>query len=132
MSKERRSTRMLSCSPKEFDQLAAELIAQGTAFRLRVWGDSMYPTIQNGDLVLVEPVETQSLRLGDILFYRRPFGHLAHRLVELRDGGNALVTKGDALDYTDPPIRPKDLLGRVVAVKHSSRGLPDCSREKPI
>ena len=118
---EHRSTEVLTCSAADFDLLATDLVAHGATFRLRVWGGSMYPSICSGDLVLVEPVDVRSLRPGDVLFYRRRGGHLAHRLVELREGGNVLITRGDALDYLDPPVKPQDVLGRVVAVERSSR-----------
>ncbi len=112
--------RALPCGPGEFDALASELVARGHAFRLRVWGNSMSPTIRNGDAVVVEPCDGSALRLGDIVFYRRAGGHIAHRLIELRDGGMTLVTRGDAHTYCDPPFGPHEVVGRVVTIEHVS------------
>lgn len=72
-------------------------------FILRARGKSMYPTIKNGDLVIVENTTAPSrLKIGEILFLRIPMKYappvrsgryVAHRLIGIN--GQYLVTKGD-------------------------------------
>ena len=109
------------CSPELFDDLARELASSPRAFRVRVWGWSMNPTIRNGDVIVAEPVPADALRLGDIVLYSRPGGHVVHRLVAVMDGGTTLITRGDAHEYSDPPVRPLQVIARVRAVEHSGQ-----------
>lgn len=117
----RESDRVLSCPATEFDALASDLAARGIAFRLRVWGNSMSPTIKNGDVVVVQPVSPDTLRQGDIVIYRRTGGHTAHRLVAWKNGRRLLLTRGDALPHVDPPFTPEQVIGRVVAVERDDQ-----------
>ena len=76
-------------------------------------GLSMWPYFQEGDLLEVERVPLQRLRVGDCVVLRVADGsHLAHRVAGLCDG---LVTRGDAMSRIDcfdgsAPM----LIGRVV------------------
>ncbi|MEM3333869.1 MAG: S24/S26 family peptidase, partial [Thermoplasmata archaeon] len=72
-------------------------------FILRARGKSMYPTIKDGDLVIVENTTAPSrLKIGEILFLRVPMKYappvrsgryVGHRLIGIN--GQYLVTKGD-------------------------------------
>ena len=76
-------------------------------------GLSMWPYFQEGDLLEVEKVPVQHLRVGDCVVLRGTDGsHVAHRVAGLRNG---LVTRGDALPENDYfPENPPTLIGRVV------------------
>lgn len=113
--------RSLGCFPSEFDGLADELIARGHGFRLSVSGSSMFPSIRNRDIVVVEPCHPEDLRLGDIVFYRRRGGHTAHRLVARIEGGGALITRGDALVKCDPALSCDQVVGRVTVIERGGR-----------
>jgi hypothetical protein len=62
---------------------------------------------------------------GDIIFYRRPDGSTtAHRLVKIKGQKDkpVLLTKGDALKYTDPPVTSDQVMGRVIMIEgHGKR-----------
>ncbi|MEM3271931.1 MAG: S24/S26 family peptidase, partial [Thermoplasmatales archaeon] len=72
-------------------------------FILRAWGKSMYPTIKDGDVIIVENTTAPSrLKIGEILFLRVPMKYappvrsgryVGHRLIGIN--GQYLVTKGD-------------------------------------
>ena len=76
-------------------------------------GRSMWPGFQDGDLLEIEPVNTERLRIGDCLLFQDPDGQLVvHRLIE-KDP--ALLTRGDALSRPDSfNILPTDIRGRVI------------------
>jgi signal peptidase len=63
---------------------------------------SMRPGIQPGDVVVVRPVPTDELKVGDVIAYLPP-AHttpVLHRIVSIDSSG--LVTKGDANNVADP------------------------------
>ncbi len=79
----------------------------------------MYPFVQNGDILLVEPRNAAELSTGDVVFYRRPRGRFtAHRLVQ-KDGSGILITRGDNLHYCDYPVPAEQVLGKVIAVERN-------------
>jgi signal peptidase len=63
---------------------------------------SMRPGIQPGDVVVVRPVPTDELKVGDVIAYLPP-AHttpVLHRIVSIDPSG--LATKGDANNVADP------------------------------
>lgn len=94
--------------------------ATGAVDSYVVTSDSMAPTVESGDVVVVTsgPVER-----GDVVTYRAPTpgraapsGHVTHRVVaiEERPGGTVLRTKGDANADPDPYVVPEtDVVGSV-------------------
>ncbi|HKR00519.1 MAG TPA: S24 family peptidase, partial [Pyrinomonadaceae bacterium] len=66
-----------------FLDLSTELLRRGYSVRFRPRGFSMLPTIRDGEAILVEPVEEEAIRRGDILLYRTERGVIAHRVVEI-------------------------------------------------
>lgn len=109
-----------------FDDLATDILGQGSYLRFRAHGNSMAPFIRNGDIILVEPKKASELRIGDIVFYRRAGGrHVAHRLIGKggNDGSLVLTTRGDNLRHLDGSVFPEQVLGRVVRIEGQGRYL---------
>ncbi len=91
----------------------------------RVDGRSMYPTLEEGDLVVIQPASATDLHIGDIIVYGSPCSNggisVIHRVVDVRLGGFA--TQGDNNPSPDQdsnialtPIFQNCLIGRVVFV----------------
>jgi hypothetical protein len=89
----------------------------------------MIPALWPGDALLVEPVSGADVKPGQVVVFTRDGRLFAHRLVGIVSvGGSAqVITQGDALDHTDPPLPVADLLGRVRAV-FRDRAAVDVSR----
>jgi signal peptidase len=63
--------------------------------------------IHPGDMIVVRRAEKADIEVGDVITFRVG-GHLVtHRVVEVRDGGNQFITRGDANRADDQ--RPDDL-----------------------
>jgi len=79
-----------------------------------VLSGSMEPSISVGSLVLIKPVETGSLTVGDIICYHFSDERLVtHRIIEVNSEG--FITKGDANEENDPKLVQKsDIVGSVV------------------
>lgn len=96
-----------------FREIAAELLGSGFEFRFCAVGRSMLPTIQDGEIVRVRPVETGRLRVGDIVLFRDRDGFKAHRVVGRR--GGLFVTRGDSSRDVDGVIREAEILGKITS-----------------
>lgn len=109
-----------------FDSLAGDILSKGSYLRFCAHGNSMAPFIRNGDTILVEPKKASELRIGDIVFCRRPKGrHVAHRLIGKNgdNGSMMLATRGDNLERWDAPVLPEQILGRVVRIESQGNKL---------
>ena len=110
---------MLGC------RLAAEVLRSSGRLRLRVTGTSMLPAVWPGDVLEVHRESTAEVLPGQLVLFERGGRLVAHRAVEKvrREGQTLLVTRGDRLEQTDPPVSPEELLGRVTWVQRGHRRL---------
>ncbi len=78
---------------------------------------SMDPRIKQGDIVLVEPVDADSVKVGDIVLYEMPNRQrVLHRVVEIRtgeSGGREYIFKGDNNNTVDlMPVTSDQFIGK--------------------
>ena len=81
-----------------------------------VTSDSMSPTFERGDLILMQRIHVDP-RVGDIIMLENSASMLpiTHRVVAVTNGG--VRTKGDARAFTDPWLVPKqEILGEAVQI----------------
>ena len=86
---------------------------------LRVSGAAMRPSLEDGDLVTIEPVNSHSVHAGDIILYQSLRDTaLIHRIVRLeqRASGRFVVTRGDASVALDVPVPIHHVMGRVTTI----------------
>lgn len=85
---------------------------------------SMWPALKEGDLVFIEGLPREELRLGDVVVYRNATGDgfTIHRIVELNK--DTLVTKGDANFTKDGPVAYENVVGRTYRVFGKNVRLP--------
>lgn len=86
-------------------------LKQGRAMRFRALGGSMNPSLRNGDIVTIVP--GKDVRIGDVVLTHTNVGLILHRVV--RKCAGQIITKGDSLTFLDPPVNPRDILGRAVS-----------------
>lgn len=93
----------------------ADMLAEGHSVRFRASGDSMWPLIQSGDYLIVEPIAAANIARGDVVLARLERGLTAHRVVEIRrDGASAhITTRGDNAPQNDALFTESRLFGRV-------------------
>jgi len=96
-----------------FHLLTSELIAGGYGLRFQAKGRSMLPTIQDVEIIHVQPVAGYMLRIGDIVLLRNGAEFKAHRIIRKR--GQCFITRGDSGVDTDGEIHCDQILGRVIA-----------------
>lgn len=85
----------------------------GGVFPLIVLTDSMYPEIESGDLIICK--SQKEFKQGDIVTYYEngSTSTVTHRIIRGQEGedGFEWVTKGDANNIEDKPIKPDQILG---------------------
>jgi signal peptidase len=108
-----------------------------------VLSGSMRPDLPEGTLVVVEPVDADELRVGDVVTYQLESGAgtvVTHRVVGVTtslDGEVSFVTQGDANDAADEePVRPVQVRGRlwyaVPYLGHANRLLTGQQRQVAV
>ncbi len=107
-----------------FLEVSEDLLRLGYLVRFRAEGMSMHPTIRDGEMVTVEPVEPSKVKLGDIVLFRSKRGVTAHRLVgiERRSGARSrFFLRGDRMGACDDPVEAHQVLGKVILVERGKR-----------
>ncbi|MBA7646492.1 hypothetical protein ES703_54256 [subsurface metagenome] len=88
-----------------------------------VLGASMEPTLQSGNLILIEEVAPSEVKVGDIIVYKVPaaiqdhYGYppiIAHRVIKVNtERGYYFRTKGDNTGEDPFTVRSQDLKGTI-------------------
>ena len=99
-------------------------LATGMLFPIHVVrSESMVPTLDPGDLVIVKATSSNKVDLGDIIIYRAPRPYpspIIHRVTDrVNDDGDIYFrTKGDNNPTSDPYlISPSDIVGEYAGYK---------------
>ncbi len=109
------------CSHEDLAYLAWAIVEKGGVLRFQAHGASMFPLIQNGDIVEVLAIGSEPPAIGDILLTQGATRTVkAHRLISVsRKGEKRLfTTMGDNSFTPDEPVSTDEIIGRVVAVTH--------------
>jgi signal peptidase I len=118
------SDQVLNCSLQELALIAADILQSGSDIRFRAHGLSMFPLINNGEVIQVAAAKNQELRAGDILLTFDGIDSVkVHRLlgkIKL-PGSIRFITRGDNSLTADESIPPEDVLGVVTGVDKGSR-----------
>jgi len=134
------SPQSFDLSSHNFEKICSELLRNGHNVKFRAPGDSMYPTICDGDVITVMPIETAAITIGDIILYRHKAGVAAHRVIRMakRDvpdfqppaleprpsvlsPQSCFILRGDAAVVFDDPVRADQILGKVTLVERECR-----------
>ena len=127
----RHSPQVSTLSHHHFVEMSTELLRQGYSVRFQAPGNSMMPTVSDGERITVRPVSPSDIKPGDIILYRYPGSIFAHRVVriEKRNGGAPrFILRGDASGAPDEPVEPAQVLGKVVSVERGGRSIDLYSR----
>jgi len=100
-------------------QLVADAIRAFGGLRLKVTGSSMLPSVFPGDILSIRQSEIVEVELGDIVLFDRDGRLFAHRVLDKIQGTDQtyLITQGEQLPGTDPPISARELLGKVTSIE---------------
>lgn len=102
------------------DVLAVEVLRRCGRLRLRVWGESMLPTLWPGDVAEIEACQLGEVRRGDVVLAFRDDRFFLHRLVA-RGPHDTFVSRGDAMPHSDPSFPAEACIGKLVAATRKGR-----------
>jgi hypothetical protein len=113
----------LSLSSESLTEILKAVLERGAPFRFKAKGSSMYPFINDGDVVTLSRLQSPP-GLGDVIAFRHlGTGKLAvHRVVGIR--GSSYLIKGDNVAETDGLIPGENVLGRVIRSERIGREVP--------
>jgi len=100
-----------------------------------IGGGSMNPTIPLGSMVVVQPVDPQSLRAGDVATFHTPTGvAITHRIARVieRSDGTWFETNGDANAHPDPALWPASAVAGRVATSVPGLGYASWLLRHPV
>ena len=115
---------MGKCKRADFIELSKEILDKWGCLRFRAGGGSMHPFVRDGDFIIVSPIESSSIRIGDVVFYSSAGNRvIVHRVVNTykTDGSMTILVKGDACFGSPERIDSQDVLGKVVAIERNGR-----------
>jgi len=152
-SEESPRTQSSALSPQHlFLDVSTELLERGHSVRFQAPGQSMHPTIKEGETITVEPVEPPAVRTGDIILYRTKTGVIAHRVIRIEQKATSseaifkaewpilkgrpspsqssslspqhlFLLRGDASVNCDRQVEGGQILGKVVSVERNGRSI---------
>ncbi|MFH2137107.1 MAG: S26 family signal peptidase [Candidatus Omnitrophota bacterium] len=93
------------------DLLCKQLRETGS-IQVSVSGNSMFPFMKNGDMLLVEPIKIKDVFLGEVVVVYAHNNLYCHRVAFKNP--KFIQTKADALVLWDVPANQEDLIGKVV------------------
>lgn len=100
------------------------MIKKTGSFRFHTQGNSMFPFILDGDEVIIERIEPEDLRPGDVVMYVRGSKMVIHRIIKIYTTSTLrklFILKGDNLSYTDQPIWQEDIGGKATRIIRGDR-----------
>ena len=101
----------------EVSGLFENVLAGGYSVRVQVTGRSMRPFLQGGEVLIIEPVGSRLLRVGDVVLFKDAQDRLViHRVIRARD--TSIQTQGDALNEPDSPVEIGRIMGKVERVEN--------------
>ncbi len=108
-------------TPDFLDQ-ARQLLSRNIPVELRMSGSSMRPTIEDGDVITIEPISDAPVKQGDIVLYHSRFDTaVIHRVVRMErtQTERSVLTRGDASAQNDVPVPIHRVLGRVKLIERA-------------
>lgn len=82
-------------------------------FHIRMKGNSMLPTLHDGEMLTLCSTSKSPLNEGDMVLAQTDDGLRVYRIVLRR--GDFFLLKGDAMKTPAPPVEIQQILGKVVA-----------------
>jgi len=105
-------------------------IPRGLAYVLKtehpmasITSGSMWPELKKGDLILIKGINSkEEINIGDIIVYTNVKGFTIHRVIEMNEDN--LVTKGDANNVKDKPIKYEEVIGKTLTINNKPFRIP--------
>ena len=88
-------------------------------FSIKTFGNSMYPILQNGDVITIKKINPSKIKVNDIICFQRKNKLITHRVIY--KANEKLITKGDSNPTSDGQIRTDSIVGRVELLRRNNQ-----------
>lgn len=107
----------------ELIDVVESLLDENRTLSFRMHGNSMYPTLKEGDLGQVDKCRPEDLKIGDIVVFKSQEKLVAHRLIEIfyLKTVKMFRTKGDKNVHNDLPFSADELVGKMISFQRKGR-----------
>lgn len=95
------------------------LIKSQKSFPLKSHGQSMFPVLQENDIVYFKKISFSTIAVNDLIVFRKKRQIICHRVIY--KGKSFVIIKGDNSFKNDGKIYKRQILGRVYQVKRNGR-----------
>ena len=110
----------------KLSDLPQDFLKEGHCIQKSASGTSMLPSITDGTVLQIEPLQHGSVRLGDVVYFLDNNGNTkVHRVSFIIKKRNytLIQTWGDNCENPDAVIKSSQLLGRVIAYRGETEWL---------
>jgi len=99
------------------------LLDENHTLSFRMHGNSMYPTLKDGEWGHVEKCRPDQLKIGDIVVFKAHEKLIAHRLIGIiqQNGMLTFIAKGDKNKDKDDPFTSESLVGKITSFQRKKR-----------
>jgi phage repressor protein C with HTH and peptisase S24 domain len=119
----------LKLDPQQLTEVSTQILKAGHMVRFRAVGESMKPTIMEGDLLTVSPIENRKASLGQIVMFVNSSGRsLVHRIVSIKkvNGKRVVQTCGDNASLRDKAINDAQIIGIIYQASREGMRVDGC------
>lgn len=95
------------------------LIKSQQSFPLKSQGQSMFPILQENDIVYFKKTSFSKIKVNDLIVFQKKNQIICHRVIYKTQ--KYIITKGDNSPKSDGKIYPKQILGKVYQVKRNGQ-----------
>ncbi len=99
-------------------QILRKTFATATTIEVKAGGFSMFPTIREGSVLIVQQTKSSDISKGDIVLREEAGRVIAHRVVSTKKG---IVSRGDNCRNPDVVTSPENIIGKITAVKRNKK-----------
>jgi signal peptidase I len=114
----------ISCTSDAFLGLSQEIMHKGKSLRFLAQGTSMHPLVRNGDILMVDPVKSGKIRVGDVVLCTPAVGSVVvHRVIRTKKTRKATryLVQGDQASQPDGWISQEQVTARLSAIERDGR-----------
>ncbi len=103
--------------------VAYDVAIKGNIIKLKADGNSMYPYIRKGSLLIISHVDFDKVAKGDVVVFKGQDKFIAHRLIKVQyvNKQRQLTTKGDSCNNADTAFGKDLYIGKVIAVEKNGK-----------
>jgi len=90
--------------------------------RIKLHGQSMYPTLRDKDIILLKHIAFSEIKKRDIILFKNEHNAVVHRVVKIKKSpsGTVLYAKGDYAEEIEK-ISDSDVCAKVIGIERGER-----------